>query len=156
MPALAGHYGVSRARIGQILRDLGISLYDGGRFVQARRREAERLAAREAECLMGYGVDLATRAQINKMLTGKNNYASYLYRQHRFQRLKRDFIYRLTFAQWAKIWKESGKYVHGGCGSGEYVLTLKPRCKIYQIGSVEVRLYTDMMEKARNKARAKK
>lgn len=75
----------------------------------------------------------------------------YKYRSHRQNALARDIPFRLTFAQWWRIWQRSGKWEQRGTDSDQYCMARPGDRGAYEIGNVVIVLnYENRTERNQN------
>jgi hypothetical protein len=137
------HYGLTRERVRQILKSIGVSRRDGGiaartrRAADAKSRMAKSL--RDARTFKVYGCDYATAVRLNngsKRLRSGGGPAERYYAQ-RHSAAWRGIEWALSFPEWMEIWEQSGHFHERGRGSG-YVMARIGDCGPYAVGNVEV------------------
>jgi hypothetical protein len=64
------------------------------------------------------------------------------YERHRRGAARRGIGFELTFAEWWRIWRDSGKYDRMGTHYGEYVMARHGDLGPYAVGNVEIQLAT--------------
>jgi hypothetical protein len=118
--ALALHYGVSRARIQQILAKEGIDRNDGG--VRVRALEKSRIARNKQNnlWLRKFGV---TWEQYRRFDTEVRRAFS----QQRITAKRRTIEWQFTLASWWALWESSGKWEERGVGRGYCMARYKDR-----------------------------
>lgn len=136
-------YGVSRERVRQLIKKLGVSRHDGGIHLRgklhAQRRADIKRARRDARFTKTYGCDHATAVSLNDGLNvcSKGSAAD----QYRFQRHNaqiRGVPWGLTFPQWMQIWTESGHLHERGRSRDAYCMARKHDKGGYVIGNVYI------------------
>jgi hypothetical protein len=60
------------------------------------------------------------------------------FNQHKASAIQRGIAFLLTFEQWAKIWKASGKLENRGCRKGQYVMARFNDKGSYSIKNVQI------------------
>lgn len=100
-------YGLSRERVRQILRDEGLTRYDGGQYIQTLARQATRKAERtlrlNKRMQSMYGMDYEPL----KALQAKFPHHWLSYRRCKLNCKRRKIGFFLTFEQWLNIWRDS-------------------------------------------------
>jgi hypothetical protein len=120
------HYGLTRERVRQILKSIGVSRRDGG--IAARTRRAADAKSRMAKSLrLNNG---------SKRLRSGGGPAERYYAQ-RHSAAWRGIEWALSFPEWMEIWEQSGHFHERGRGSG-YVMARIGDCGPYAVGNVEV------------------
>lgn len=132
-------YGVSRERIRQILKRNGFTRKDGGESVKAAPNKLAVQARRDSFWIDKYGCDY----EATKQYRTEYPKATAQYRSQKNNAARRNIEWQMTFAEWIKIWIESGHYHERGLGIGKYVM-----CRIgdkgpYAPGNVEIGLSTE-------------
>lgn len=120
--------GISRERVRQLLVRVGIDGSDGGGMVKTLLRVSDKRAARaaadeakERRCLQRWGM---TREQFKEHVathgrSGDPHSALRKYIQQRRNATRlRGIEWRMTFAEWWRIWQESGHWHERGRGQG--------------------------------------
>jgi len=146
---LAREHNITPQRVSEIIRNQGITGKDGGRTLTIARNKAAMLSAKEEKCQDEFGITLEEKARIGKMYFRKRFTPTAHYNKHKHQITKRGGRFELTFPQWWSLWMESGKWSRYGRANGEYVMTLKPRCKVFKEGNVEIILFREMLHRSR-------
>ncbi len=136
--AIGEEFGVTRERVRQLLKKYhGISFKDSPRPAQvAQRDEAKRSARRaafEARIARLWGVPVAEWKALRKDGTVRR------FEQHRKNAQYRGIEFRLTFAEWLQIWRDSGKLHLVGRGKGKYCMARRGDAGAYEIGNVDIK-----------------
>jgi hypothetical protein len=117
--------GVTRQRIHQIIKKLGIDSQSGGRAVQALNRK-------EARSIKLHSVG----TELYKVL--KANGATAAYTRQRENAKKRGIGWNFILADWWQIWYESGKWSKRGRGHGRYVMARFGDKGPYEVDNVKI------------------
>lgn len=127
LDAIGKSAGITRERVRQILKPLGIKREHGGRAIISllnfRGKREKKLASsehRERSCLRRYGITLAQYNDHVSEWGASTNPRSPLRRfiEQRRNANKRGIEWQFTFAEWWSIWQESGKWEQRGRGQG--------------------------------------
>lgn len=116
-------YGVTRERARQIVAKFGLSKFDGGSAIRSLKKissKASTLRAKsermEARCRAAWGMSLddyhahvAEYGSSRKALSPMRRYI-----QQRRNALGRGIEWKFTFAEWWRVWQESGKWDERG------------------------------------------
>lgn len=130
--AIGNTYGITRARVQQILAQHGIHRQDSPRdklaAKAAEKRRAIKHKAREAICQKRYGITLAERDAI------RVEFGSKPFRRFRAQRLSMRRVYgkrawKLSFTEWWALWSDSGLWPE--IGTGRYALMRKDPAGVF-------------------------
>lgn len=143
-------YGVTRERVRQVLKPLGLSRKDGGVAVRygerwrsetelRQRRVVEAQAKRDATVLRHFGCDYATARTLNNGAPFKQpgTRAEAFFRQKRSAG-QRGIDWCMTFPEWCRVWDESGKVALRGRGRGRYCMSRKGDAGPYSVGNVRI------------------
>ena len=123
---IAREFNVTGECVRLNVRKAGIGRADGGVTVKAKRRAAGVLVRRaerwDSRSNRLYGCSREEVLELNegRQLSDKDGLAR-AYQQHRANTIKRDLEWGLTFPEWVRIWKESGRLNERGRGCG-YVM----------------------------------
>lgn len=150
---LGALFGLSGSRVAQVIKDAGVSKWDGGRHVAATlrapllraredaRRAASRRATRERECQRLLGCDYETALRLNR---GKSLYRldyelAGQFRAQRDRARQRGIGWELTFPEWIGVWEASGKIEQRGRSHKDsYVMARKGDVGPYSIANVYI------------------
>ena len=132
---IAPKYGVTRQRIQQILSRNGIGRDDGGVSVTARKREEKVLRNRDSRFRKRYGCSYDEITEIKEKF-GIHPFNAYRYQKHNAD--IRNIEWRLSFAEWWKIWEISGKWSKRGRGKGKYNMARHKDVGPYEISNVRI------------------
>lgn len=121
-------YGISRERVRQLIKPLGLSGSNSGRSLKSASERTDRKATlnsnRDRRTKLTYGCDYLTAIDSNegKPLSDKKS-AAYLYLIQRKNAIyHRDIGWEITFPEWIMIWKESGRWAERGKAKGKYCM----------------------------------
>lgn len=138
------HFDVTRERVRQCLKKLGLSKNNGGAFVRKGNRDISRRerarGRRNARAMRLFGVDWETAVRLNNdssaFFVSRNPARSYL--QHKRNAGVRNIPWEMTFGDWMRIWQESGKWLLRGRGKGHYCMSRKGDAGAYSPDNVHV------------------
>jgi len=147
---IGDEFGVTRERIRQILKQLGLKREDGGITIKTKpnkeKRLLEKLEKREArnkELINKRGFSLDEWRVINdKNLAGSKKPITAFHSHHMAAR-HRGIEFKLSFFEWWNIWQDSGKWENRGRGIGKYCMSRLGDSGAYEIGNVEIKLATE-------------
>lgn len=129
---LAAEYGVSVARIHQILKKQGLTAKDGGNYVRVLKRTTARVVkqtiSHESRVLQSWGLNLdeyknhvkthGSGAKPGSPMYGYTNQRLAMIRVHGKQ------MWQISFLEWWAVWQESGHWGRRGMYTSEkYCLT---------------------------------
>lgn len=124
-------YGVSRQRVQQILRSSeGFDRRNGGQHRKATRQRLLNEELREKRCQEKWGCDRET-------YEAAGDKARRVFGQQRNNAGHRGIGWELTFGQWWRIWKASGKWAERGRGHG-YCMCRHGDVGPYALGNVYI------------------
>lgn len=113
---VANQHNVSRERVRQILRKMGVPVDAGGAKLRAKKRKEKRIADVNARCYAKNGVTRDVWEAIGA--DGRNRF-----RWQRRTAEYRGITWTLTLGQWWDVWQESGKWACRGRRKDEYVMS---------------------------------
>lgn len=118
-------YGVTRERVRQLLARFGLSAEDGGcairTFLKTRdsaKSGAAQQAAREALHFARWGMPREAVNALSPFKRSDSRHPTYKFRSQKSNAAKRGIEWRMTFAEWWRVWQESGKWEQRGRGEG--------------------------------------
>lgn len=134
--------GITRERVRQIIRKLGITGKDGGVHVNSVRRKAEKRAQsklkQDHRRLRYFGCTQDEFERYNGSPTiGDQTHAKYFRSQSKSAQAN-GYEWKLTFPQWCEVWGKSGKWGRRGLGFDLYCMARKDRHKPFEVGNVEI------------------
>ena len=132
LQSVGDRFGVTRERIRQILRKLGVPVEAGGRHVKARVKEAERQSRRDAFALRKYGCCYADYKAISQ------SGGVVPFNSQRSAANSRGVKWKLNLKQWWDIWQQSGKWDQRGRGKNRYCMGRIADQGAYAIGNVKI------------------
>lgn len=94
---------------------------------------------RNAFRIYGCGEAEAIRLNADRPLRDSDSLA-FKYATQRTAAHKRGIDWRLTFAEWLRIWESSGHLAQRGVGIGRYVMARNGDCGPYSAGNVSIQL----------------
>lgn len=125
-------YGVTRERIRQILKRLGLTGEHGGIKKRAQVKREKIAASRDASYIARFGVDYAHYIVI------RDGGGVSAFRQQRTNAARRGIGWHLSLGDFWRIWQESGRWQERGRGKGKYCLARYADRGDYTIGNVWV------------------
>lgn len=126
---IGNHFGITRERVRQIISNLGVTKFDGGKHVRsfqntpdkvAKLREKNERAEARIRSLWGMSVDAYTLHVKEHGNSSFSNSPMHKYVCQRNSSIRRGIAWEFTFADWWSIWLESGKWYERG--QGKYVM----------------------------------
>lgn len=130
-------YNVTRERVRQLLKTVGVSGSDGGAHIKFVRRDTAHRADRERRCLEKNGMAVYEYNLTRKVQAPIGQDARVVFsRQRNAMRGNQGFEWTLTFAEWWDVWQKSGKWDERGLTG--YWLVRKNNQGAYTAGNVEV------------------
>lgn len=128
MQEIAGEYGISRERVRQRLASLGLDALDGGsavrRFVSWHEKadaESAKEREREQKFFARYAMSRADMDEITTqagVTISHRRHPARLWSRQKLQARKRGIEWQMTFADWWRIWQQSGHWEERGRGNG--------------------------------------
>lgn len=132
---IGAEHGITRERVRQLLKKLGITGNGGGVQARKRKKVASRAASLDEKSMKRYGM---TREEIRR---AKGTYGRRIVDTYRFHKhnaigtLKAEWD--LLFVDWLACWVASGHMAERGRGRGYYMVR-KDRRLPYRVGNIEV------------------
>lgn len=142
-------FGISRQRVNQLLKRVGINKDSGGASVPARHKHQKKEASLHARFMAKYGQPPEVVRELQKARI------THAYSQQRQSASNRGIDWNLDFASWFSIWKTSGKLHLRGKGKGKYVMSRIRDDGAYELGNVHIQLATENSREAVEKWRGK-
>lgn len=142
-------HGMTRERVRQIIKKLGVVRADGGQAKTAQSKEKAKLAKQDAHYLTRHGLTFAEYKEALSMRVVK------AYRNQERSAAARGIAWGLNLAQWLEIWKTSGKLEQRGRGKGKYLMSRIKDSGGYEIGNVHIQLATQNSREAVDQWRGK-
>lgn len=121
-------YGITRERVRQLIKALGLSGKDGGIRVSSGKKVSSKKAAtlkrKNIHTQKYYGCDYGLAVKLNdgKQLSTPNSLARNYIEQRRNAISIRDVGWDISFPEWADVWVESGLLDKRGRGKGKFVM----------------------------------
>lgn len=120
-------FGITSERARQLLRKLEVDVLEGGRAIRIFKNTSSKVAGlrtknerQEARIRATWGMSLdgyrAHVAEHGSSSIGSSPMGKY--RQHKNNALKRGIAWNFTFADWWRVWQESGKWEQRGRVTG--------------------------------------
>ncbi|WP_312836384.1 sigma factor-like helix-turn-helix DNA-binding protein [Comamonas sp.] len=144
---IGAQFGLSRERVRQILKRIGVCAEEGGIARNAASRRESACAKREAYWLGKYGLPFAVVKQLQQDGVTKG------FQDHKRNSAARGIPFHLTFIDWLSVWQASGKLDQRGRGKGKYVMSRIRDDGAYELGNVHVQLATENSREAVEKWR---
>ena len=116
-------YNISRERVRQVLKKLGVDQEIGGRGLKKYLNHKDDIKPyrREQQCMNWYGCSIEIRNSFGDC--NVKGTLAYTYKTQKNNSLNhRKIPFELTLPEWYEIWKESGHFHERGIGSGKYVM----------------------------------
>lgn len=116
--ALSKQFGVSKARIQQILKASGVNSDEGGRAEIKRQAQAQK----DREHVNKFG---CTKSQLDgvRQATRSGSHDPFnLFKSQQRHAMRRGVKWKLNFWDWWNIWQESGHWEQRGRGVGSYCM----------------------------------
>ena len=131
-------FRISRQRVQQRLKRIGITRNNGGQAFRSLKRRAAKLNAVDRRHIRKFG---CTRAEYLNILksskTASGMRPTHAYSQQRANARVRGIPWRVTLAQWWSIWLASGKWHQRGRGLG-YVMCRFGDSGAYEVGNLYI------------------
>lgn len=136
------NHGMTRERVRQIIKKLGVRRVDGGQAKTKQSKEKAKLAKKDAHYLTRHGLTFAEYKEARAMrVIGA-------YRSQEKSAAARGIEWGLNLAQWLEIWKTSGKLDLRGRGKGKYLMSRIKDSGGYETGNVHIQLATQNSREA--------
>lgn len=147
LQTIGDFYGVTRERARQLVASCGLDRSDGGAHINAlAKRSALQTAMKNRKDARRHSVFGCSQSEFIFWNNGcpfgfgaaaKGSPAE-AFTQQRYNANFAGHVWQLTFPQWAKLWKDSGKWEHRGLSQDSYVMGRIDRSKPFEVGNVEV------------------
>lgn len=124
--------GISRERVRQIIKELGVTGRDGGQAIRAEMNRDYKRARREAASMSKHG------CSVEQYDTLVANGATRAWASQKNNANHRNIGWELNLWQWWRIWDESGRWADRGRGAGKYVMARIGDEGPYSVGNVEI------------------
>lgn len=139
-------YGISRQRVHQILKCVGIdSSVGGARKACSERKAAERREAknrRESACIKSYGLPCSDVDELRRIG------ALRAFKMQTKNARMRGIEFRLTLKEWWEIWSSSGKFAERGRFKNAYVMSRIEDIGCYEVGNVVIKTLAENSREA--------
>lgn len=144
------HFGVTRERVRQILRRLGVDAAAGGTHKRADHKRAAIEHKRDVRSLSLWGLPRSVMKahRASGVLQG--------FVQQRNNARMRGIAWELSFPHWLEVWERSGKLEQRGRGKGRYVMSRIKDDGGYVFGNVHIQLSTKNNSDGIKKCRSNK
>lgn len=146
---VANQHNVSRERVRQILRKMGVPVGAGGRTLRGKKREEKRVADINARCYAKNGISRDVWEAIGA--DGRNKF-----RWQRRAAEYRGIVWTLTLGEWWGVWQESGKWQQRGRTKSDYVMSRIDDKGGYVYGNVYITSASNNCREARRGPNAKR
>lgn len=134
-------FGITRERIRQLLRMVSVSSCEGGARVRKEKKVAARLARMDRASFAKNGMSREDYLRINGPENRIRGMRPSRYFQQQMNNARiRGIPFELTFADWWKLWVDSGKWNVRGRGHGAYVMSRHGDVGPYALGNVSIKL----------------
>ena len=111
LEVIGEQYGITRERVRQLLKEVGVTAKQGGAAVRAKKKREELSSRLEEKSLRVRGMTCAEF----KAIPSK---AKRAYAQQRRNAAIRGIEWKFNLASWWRFWSMSGKWDHRGRGQG--------------------------------------
>lgn len=125
---VAADYGITRERVRQIVRKLGLPPDVGGQSVKnllscsiRKERRRRRDEDSEAKCLERWGMSRESLNEISPYQRSHPNHPTRIFTSFRNNVRRTGIRFELTFPQWWRLWQESGRWDERGRGFGYWM-----------------------------------
>lgn len=135
---IGDEYGVSRERVRQLIKKVGVTGKDGGASKISRDREMLRALAKEWACVRRWGCTRAQLRYLRSLAKTREDSPVGKFCQQRQNARNRGIEWNLTLWEWWQIWEESGKWNQRGRNDGEYVMARYCDEGAYEVGNVRI------------------
>lgn len=120
-------FGVTRERVRQLIKRIGVTSDDGGHKQRARdrkaRAKAESIKLRDARTQAVYGCDWAVAVALNGGVTAlRSKGITGAYYQHRRNAINHGTEWHFTLPLWLQTWQASGHFHERGRAGDSYVM----------------------------------
>lgn len=142
LDAIGQKFSLTRERIRQLinkLRRAGVPVGDGGETVTAARKAAAKQAERDERYMLLWGMTYAEYAAHVDEFGSSTTLGSPLdrYTSQRNSARERGIGWEFTFADWWRVWQESGHWHERGRGAG-YVMARKGDTGPYRADNIYI------------------
>lgn len=144
LQAIGDTYGITRERVRQVIKKVGLTGADSGRRLRAKLREDERAAQvkarRDARTMKRYGCDYDTANRINggQFFNKNGTPVKAFWNQKWSATYTRKIEWRLTLPEWYAIWEASGHLHERGRGRDGYCMARFNDVGPYAVGNVYI------------------
>jgi len=147
LQTIGDHFGLTRERVRQIIRGIGVLSAEGGIAKKAIQQRVAKRSKTAGRVMLRWGVSLDDWrvCKANKMVTR--------FTRQRQNAYMRNIDWRLTFVEWKSIWDSSGKYELCGRGTGHYCMSRIKDSGAYAVGNVHIQLFEQNSSEGFKKAR---
>lgn len=142
-------FKLTRERVRQILKKMGVKACEGGIHVNVVAQRARTLKDRDARYQLQYGFPFE---EVKKYRAKGLTHA---FKSQQRNAAIRAIPFHLNFKQWITLWEASGKLELRGRGVGKYVMSRIRDDGCYEIGNVHIQLATENSREAVEKWRGK-
>jgi hypothetical protein len=143
-------FNVTRERVRQILRKVGVSANEGGAAKVAQAKGSAYKAKQDARYLARHGM------AFDEFKKWRGTSTLVAYRSQANSARQRGIEWGLNFAQWLDVWLTSGKLELRGRGKGKYCMSRIKDSGGYVVGNVHIQLCTKNSLEAVEKWRGKR
>jgi len=132
LQAIGEKFGITRERVRQILKSIGLNGKSGGAHFRTTSKNAGKAGRLETRIRNKWGLDVDTWRRLRADGTILR------YTQQRNNARSRAIQFHLTFLQWHAIWQASGKLELCGRGKGKFCMSRLNDAGAYELGNVHV------------------
>lgn len=135
---IGDNYGLSKQRVSQILKVLGVSRQEGGAALRAATALAKHNAQRDAKYRNHWGHSFEEHRKLLRLSRSKSKYCTPIgaFCNQRRSAKQRGIPWYLTFSEWWSVWEGSGKWHWRGRGQQGYVMSRKGDVGAYELNNV--------------------
>lgn len=130
-------FGVSRQRVHQVLKRLGVSSLDGGIAKARRDRSETKRQAMESACLAKHGCSVDERDRFDALGMAEP------FRRQRQNARVRGIEWRFNYGDWCRLWLSSGNWGERGRGADRYCMSRKGDTGAYTVDNVDIKRNAD-------------
>lgn len=160
MQEIGDEYGITRERVRQILKKLGIVYKDGGAHVRGLRVAGAKLnkrrSVRNLRTLAYYGCTHAEALNINGgMILSMPGSPADTYKDSRRSAIKNGFGWEITLPEWWDIWASSGKWAKRGRDTTHFAMYRKDEQLPFRPDNLEILRFGEGIARLRKREAAR-
>lgn len=139
---IADEHGITRARVHQVIRRLGVLAEDGGQQMVRALKRSEVKNQKNADALAKYGVPYDEYKKLRSAGVIR------AYKMQKKNAEARAIDFKLSFLEWWTIWKNSGKFDQRGRTKNAYVMSRIKDTGGYEVGNVCIKTLQENSKEA--------